>query len=106
MLPVVQILPALIQQLTLGNAILVAPPGAGKSTCLPLKLIESAVFTGQKIIMLQPRRIAVRSIAGYLAEQLGEAVGQTVGYRIRGESKVSANTKLEIGTEGILTRML
>ncbi|MFT5674586.1 MAG: ATP-dependent helicase HrpB [Paraglaciecola sp.] len=106
MLPVVQILPALIQQLSLGNAILVAPPGAGKSTCLPLKLIESTVFTGQKIIMLQPRRIAVRSIAGYLAEQLGEAVGQTVGYRIRGESKVSANTKLEIVTEGILTRML
>ncbi|MFT4937150.1 MAG: ATP-dependent helicase HrpB [Paraglaciecola sp.] len=106
MLPVVQILPPLIQQLSLGNAILVAPPGAGKSTCLPLELIKSTVFSGQKIIMLQPRRIAVRSIAGYLAEQLGEAVGQTVGYRIRGESKLSANTKLEIVTEGILTRML
>ncbi|KXI29501.1 ATP-dependent helicase [Paraglaciecola hydrolytica] len=106
MLPIEQILPQLQQQLVSGDAIVVAPPGAGKSTHLPLSLLKSALFQQQKIIMLQPRRIAVRNIARYLAEQLGEAVGQTVGYRIRGESKVSANTRLEIVTEGILTRML
>jgi ATP-dependent helicase HrpB len=105
-LPVVQVLPDLIQQLRHGDAILVAPPGAGKSTCLPLELLKAELFKGQKIIMLQPRRIAVRSIARYLAQQLNEPVGQTIGYRIRGENKTSAATKLEIVTEGILTRML
>jgi ATP-dependent helicase HrpB len=105
-LPVVDILPNLINQLRQGDAILVAPPGAGKSTCLPIELLKADLFNGQKIIMLQPRRIAVRSIAAYLAQQLGEKVGQSVGYRIRGESKISAGTKLEIVTEGILTRML
>ena len=106
LLPVEHILPVLHQQLMVGDAIVVAPPGAGKSTCLPLSLLKLAVFKDKKIILLQPRRIAVRNIAAYLASQLGEAVGQTVGYRIRGEVKVSANTRLEIVTEGILTRML
>lgn len=106
MLPVVQILPNLIQQLHHGDAILVAPPGAGKSTCLPLELLKTRQFSQQKIIMLQPRRIAVRNIARYLAQQLNEPVGQTIGYRIRGENKTSDATKLEIVTEGILTRML
>ncbi|MFT6991675.1 MAG: ATP-dependent helicase HrpB [Paraglaciecola sp.] len=106
MLPVEHILPALHQQLTVGDAIVVAPPGAGKSTCLPLSLLKLGVFKDKKIILLQPRRIAVRTIASYLASQLGESVGQTVGYRIRGEVKVSTNTRLEIVTEGILTRML
>jgi ATP-dependent helicase HrpB len=106
LLPIEHILPQLQQQLVSGDAIVVAPPGAGKSTCLPLFLLKSGLFPQQKIIMLQPRRIAVRNIARYLAEQLGETVGQTVGYRIRGESIVSANTRLEIVTEGVLTRML
>ena len=106
LLPIEQILPELQQQLLVGDAIVVAPPGAGKSTHLPLSLLKSALFGHQKIIMLQPRRLAVRNIARYLAEQLNESVGQTVGYRIRGESKVSTNTRLEIVTEGILTRML
>lgn len=106
MLPVEHILPALHQQLITGDAIVVAPPGAGKSTCLPLSLLKLSVFKDKKIILLQPRRIAVRAIASYLASQLGESVGQTIGYRIRGEVKVSANTRLEIVTEGILTRML
>lgn len=106
MLPIEQIIPDLKQQLTSGNAIVVAPPGAGKSTFLPLSLLGLSRLTEQKIILLQPRRIAVRNIASYLAEQLGEPVGKTVGYRIRGESKVSRETKLEIVTEGILTRML
>jgi ATP-dependent helicase HrpB len=106
LLPVEHILPALHKQLIDGDAIVVAPPGAGKSTCLPLSLLKLEVFKDKKIILLQPRRIAVRNIAAYLSSQLGEAVGQTVGYRIRGEVKVSANTRLEIVTEGILTRML
>jgi ATP-dependent helicase HrpB len=106
LLPVEHILPALHQQLIVGDAIVVASPGAGKSTCLPLSLLQLDVFKDQKIILLQPRRIAVRSIASYLSSQLGESVGQTIGYRIKGEVKVSANTRLEIVTEGILTRML
>lgn len=106
LLPVEHILPALHKQLIGGDAIVVAPPGAGKSTCLPLSLLKLDVFKDKKIILLQPRRIAVRTIASYLASQLGESVGHTIGYRIRGEVKVSANTRLEIVTEGILTRML
>jgi ATP-dependent helicase HrpB len=106
LLPVEHILPALHQQLIVGDAIVVAPPGAGKSTCLPLSLLKLDVFKDKKIILLQPRRIAVRNIAAYLASQLGEPVGRTVGYRIRGEVKVTNNTRLEIVTEGILTRML
>ena len=106
MLPVEHILPALHRQLIVGDAIVVAPPGAGKSTCLPLSLLKLDMLDGKKIILLQPRRIAVRNIATYLSSQLGESVGQTIGYRIRGEVKVSTNTRLEIVTEGILTRML
>jgi len=106
LLPVEHILAALHKQLIDGDAIVVAPPGAGKSTCLPLSLLKLDAFKDKKIILLQPRRIAVRNIAAYLSSQLGESVGKTVGYRIRGEVKVSANTRLEIVTEGILTRML
>lgn len=106
MLPITSILPQLQTQLLSGDAIVVAPPGAGKSTFLPLALLRCGLFAQQKIIMLQPRRIAVRNIAAFLAGQLNEPIGQTVGYRIRGEAKVSTNTRLEIVTEGILTRML
>ncbi|WP_371195915.1 ATP-dependent helicase HrpB [Glaciecola sp. SC05] len=106
MLPVTQIFPALNANLDAGNAIVVAPPGAGKSTALPLYLLKMSRFANSKIIMLQPRRVAARNIALYLAKQLGEEVGRTVGYRVRGENKTSAATRLEIVTEGILTRML
>jgi len=106
LLPVQEILSALILYLQNGNAIVVAPPGAGKSTVLPLFLLQQPAFQHSKIIMLQPRRIAARNIAHFLAEQLGEKVGKTVGYRIRGENKTSADTRLEIVTEGVLTRML
>ncbi|WP_394167579.1 ATP-dependent helicase HrpB [Photobacterium piscicola] len=85
--------------------ILKAPPGAGKSTRLPLALLETNTIVG-RIIMLEPRRLAARNIASYLAQQLGERVGQTVGLRVRGETKVSAQTRLEIVTEGVMTRML
>lgn len=88
------------------QVILQAPPGAGKSTYLPLKLLSHAKFNNQKILMLEPRRLAAKNIARFVAKQLGENVGESVGYRVKGEHKVGKNTRLEIITEGILTRML
>ncbi|GAL06550.1 ATP-dependent helicase HrpB [Photobacterium aphoticum] len=85
--------------------ILKAPPGAGKSTCLPLSILQQGSIDG-KIVMLEPRRLAARNIAQYLAAQLGEKVGETIGLRMRGESKTSAKTRLEVVTEGVMTRML
>lgn len=106
MLPIEPVLPELFEKLNNHDkVILQAPPGAGKSTFLPLKLVQQNVFSG-KVIMLEPRRLAARSIAHYIASQLGEPVGQTVGYRIRQEAKVSKQTRLEIVTEGILTRLI
>ncbi|MGL5947759.1 MAG: ATP-dependent helicase HrpB [Aeromonas sp.] len=87
------------------QVILQAPPGAGKSTWLPLALVRERAVTG-RIILLEPRRIAARNIARFLAAQLGEEVGATIGLRMRGESRVSARTRLEIVTEGVLTRCL
>lgn len=88
------------------TVILSAPPGAGKSTCLPLWLLNIEVLAEQKIYLLQPRRLAVKNIATYLANQLNEPVGKTVGYRLRNETKVSKNTRLEVITEGILTQII
>ncbi|MCG9554011.1 ATP-dependent helicase HrpB [Vibrio sp. Isolate31] len=85
--------------------ILKAAPGAGKSTFFPLQLVKTNAVQG-KIIMLEPRRLAARNIATYLASQLGEKVGESVGFRVRGESKTSSATRLEIVTEGIMTRMI
>ncbi|PHM61706.1 ATP-dependent RNA helicase HrpA [Xenorhabdus ishibashii] len=87
------------------QVLLHAPTGAGKSTGLPLAILQQAQLSG-RIIMLEPRRIAARSVAERLAEQLNEPVGMTIGYRMRSETKVSAATRLEVVTEGILTRML
>ena len=89
-----------------GNAVLSAPPGAGKSSRVPLWLLEAPWLEGRKILLLEPRRVAVRALARYAARLLGEDVGQTVGYRMRQESAVSARTRLEIITEGVLTRRL
>ena len=86
--------------------VLQAEPGAGKSTALPLCLLGAQWLGGKKIIMLEPRRVAAKSIAHYLAKQLGEKVGQRVGYQIKNDRKISSNTVLEIVTEGILTRRL
>ena len=86
--------------------VLEAPPGAGKTTQVPLALLDAPWLGGQKIILLEPRRVAARSAAQFMARQLGEEVGATVGYRIRFENKVSARTRVEVVTEGILTRML
>ncbi|WP_308243954.1 ATP-dependent helicase HrpB [uncultured Prevotella sp.] len=91
-----------------GNQSLVvtAPPGAGKSTLLPLTILAGLNNDGGKILMLEPRRLAARQIAERMAQMLGEEVGKTVGYRIRFENKVSKQTRIEVLTEGILTRML
>jgi ATP-dependent helicase HrpB len=106
-LPVAEIIPEVQQKLKEHTTIIIgAPPGAGKSTLLPLCLFEECFLAGKKIIMLEPRRLAARSIAMRMAELLNEEVGQTVGYRIRFENRVSAQTKIEVVTEGILTRML
>ncbi len=86
--------------------VLEAPPGAGKTTQVPLALLDEAWLGARKIVMLEPRRVAARAAAGFMAAQLGEAVGETVGYRIRFENRISARTRIEVVTEGILTRML
>ncbi|MEW6981126.1 ATP-dependent helicase HrpB [Colwelliaceae bacterium 6471] len=86
--------------------ILSAEPGAGKSTRLPLWLLDFAPFVGQKIYLLQPRRIAAKNVACYLAAQIGEPVGKTIGYRLRNDTKVSSTTKIEVITEGILTQII
>ena len=103
-LPIDDILPALVAALAdHGRAVLQAPPGAGKTTGVPPALLR---HVPGRIVMLEPRRLAARAAAERMAEVMGEAVGQTVGYRIRGERAVSATTRIEVVTEGILTRML
>ncbi|MGI4760748.1 MAG: ATP-dependent helicase HrpB [Janthinobacterium lividum] len=107
-LPVVAALPELLAALeTNSRAVLEAPPGAGKTTVVPLALLAAAWRPAhQKILVLEPRQLATRAAAARLAQLLGEPVGRTVGYRVRLDSKVSADTRLEVITEGILTRML
>lgn len=105
--PITPLLPDILQHLAAHpRLVLEAPPGAGKTTQVPLALLDAPWLAGRKIIMLEPRRVAARSAALFMAKQLGEAVGETVGYRIRFENKVSARTRIEVVTEGILTRML
>ncbi|WP_338218684.1 ATP-dependent helicase HrpB [Algoriphagus sp. oki45] len=106
-LPVSEIIPEVKKQLSSSNSLIIqAPPGAGKSTLLPLALLDQPWLAGKKIIMLEPRRLATKSIAQRMADMLGESVGKTVGYRIRFESAISNQTRLEVITEGILTRMM
>lgn len=88
------------------SAVVQAPPGAGKTTGVPLALLASPFLAGKKIVMLEPRRLAARASAARMAEVLGEPIGKTVGYRIRMEKKVSDETRIEVVTEGILTRMI
>ncbi len=105
--PISPLLPQIQQQLAVQpRLVLEAPPGAGKTTQVPLALLDAPWLQGRKIILLEPRRVAARSAALFMARQLGEEVGGTVGYRIRFENKVSARTRIEVVTEGILTRML
>ncbi|EPJ85230.1 ATP-dependent helicase HrpB [Pseudomonas sp. CFII64] len=106
-LPIDAVLPDLRQALAARHeAVLEAPPGAGKTTRVPLALLEETWLAGQTILMLEPRRLAARAAAERLASELGEKVGETVGYRIRLESRVGPNTRIEVVTEGILTRRL
>ena len=101
------VIPLLSEALTLGSAaILVAEPGAGKTTRVPLKLLGSSWLGSKKIVMLEPRRLAARAAAKRMAETLGEEIGETVGYTVRLDRKVSAKTRIEVVTEGILTRRL
>lgn len=88
------------------NCVLHAPPGAGKTTRVPLALLKNLDLAQKKIIMLEPRRLAARTAAIRLARSLGEQVGKTVGYRIKNDTKVSASTKIEVVTEGVLTRIM
>ncbi|MBO7746554.1 ATP-dependent helicase HrpB [Paenibacillus sp. MWE-103] len=88
------------------SAVLVAAPGAGKTTRVPLALLDAPWLAGRRILMLEPRRLAARSAARFMAASLGEAVGGTVGYRVRMDTKVGPATRIEVITEGVLTRML
>lgn len=106
-LPINHVIPEVISKLQDSNTLIVhAPPGAGKSTQLPLAILASGILKGSKILMLEPRRLAAKSIAERMSAILGQEVGQQVGYRIRFDNKVSSSTELEVLTEGILTRML
>ncbi len=105
-LPIRQVLPSLAHELSeQGRAVLSAPPGSGKTTAVPLALLEQPWLKG-RILMLEPRRLATRAAARRMADLLGERVGATVGYRVRFDHKVSAHTRIEVVTEGILTRRL
>jgi ATP-dependent helicase HrpB len=106
-LPVDSVIPDLRRALSERHeAILVAEPGAGKTTRVPLALLDEPWLGHQRIVMLEPRRLAARAAAQYLAQQLGEAVGATVGYRMRLDNRESASTRLLVVTEGVLSRML
>ncbi|MCD9027816.1 ATP-dependent helicase HrpB [Luteimonas sp. BDR2-5] len=105
--PITSLLPDIVGSLAAHpRLVLEAPPGAGKTTQVPLALLHADWLQGRRIVMLEPRRVAARSAAMFMARQLGEDVGGTVGYRIRFENRVSARTRIEVVTEGILTRML
>ena len=106
-LPIMQVLPDLMDHLrTSRAAVLIAEPGAGKTTAIPPAFLNEPWMAGKSILMLEPRRLAARSAATYISATLGESVGQTVGYRMRMDSKVSKNTRIVVVTEGVLTRML
>ena len=106
-LPITDVIDEVKNHLKSDSTLIVnAPPGAGKSTLLPLALLEEDWLGDQKILMLEPRRLAARSIASRMSDLLGDAVGNTVGYRVRFDNKVSEKTKIEVLTEGILTRMI
>ncbi|MDX1530479.1 MAG: ATP-dependent helicase HrpB, partial [Rhodothermales bacterium] len=106
-LPIDPVLPALRDALREHPAaVLQAPPGAGKTTRVPLALLDEPWLAGKKLVMLEPRRLATRAAARRMAATLGERVGETVGYRVRLDTRVSRRTRIEVVTEGVLTRML
>jgi len=106
-LPIQGVIPEIRQYfLTAHELVLEAPPGAGKTTVVPLSLLDEAWLQGKKIVMLEPRRIAARAAASRMAQLLGEPVGKRVGYQVRHDKKISRETKIEVITEGVLTRRL
>ena len=106
-LPVEAVLPELRRALAAGSAaVLEAPPGAGKTTLVPLHLLAEPWLAGRRILMLEPRRLAARAAAMRMAELLGEAVGGTVGYAMRFDRRIGPATRIEVVTEGLLTRYL
>lgn len=100
------VLPALQAALARGHAVLTAPPGSGKTTVVPLALLEESWLGRKNILILEPRRLAARAAAGRMAALLGEPIGQTVGYQIRFDRRIGPATRIEVLTEGILTRRL
>jgi ATP-dependent helicase HrpB len=106
-LPVDDVIPELRDALhATPNAALEAPPGAGKTTRVPIALLHESWLHGERIVMLEPRRLAARTAATFMARTLGERVGETVGFRVRGETRVGRGTRIEVVTEGVLSRML
>jgi ATP-dependent helicase HrpB len=106
-LPVTAALEPLQTALAAGrNGVLLAPPGSGKTTVVPLALLAAPWLAGQSILLLEPRRLAARAAARFMAGRLGEAVGERVGYRVRLDQRVSSRTRVEVITEGILVRRL
>ncbi|WP_284210850.1 ATP-dependent helicase HrpB, partial [Methylobacterium brachythecii] len=106
-LPIDAVLPQLREALVVSSAaVLVAPPGAGKTTRVPLALLQEPWLADQKIILLEPRRLAARGAAERMAKTLGQSVGETVGLRVRLGSRISARTRIEVVTEGVFSRMI
>jgi ATP-dependent helicase HrpB len=106
-LPITEVLPEIARALADGpNAVLQAPPGAGKTTGVPPLLLSQPWLAGRKIVMLEPRRLAARAAARRMAAVMGEEVGDTVGYRVRMDAKVSARTRIEVVTDGVFTRLI
>src|SRR6185369_8751887 len=106
-LPIEPVLPEIRARLAVNtSAVLVAQPGAGKTTCVPIALLGEQWLGDRHIVMLEPRRLAARAAAARMAEMLGQRVGETVGYAVRLERKISRRTRIEVVTEGVLTRRL
>ncbi|GIQ62481.1 ATP-dependent helicase HrpB [Paenibacillus cisolokensis] len=106
-LPIDDVWPDLRDALRAGpNAVLVAPPGSGKTTRVPLMMLDEPWLGGRRVLLLEPRRLAARSAAAFMARSLGEQTGETVGYRVRLDTRVGPGTRIEVVTEGVLTRML
>ena len=107
MFPVEEVIPGIAESLARNRTVVLrAPPGSGKTTCVPPALLNAPFLKGKKILMLEPRRLAARSCAAYIASRLGEPLGETVGFQVRLERKISARTRLEIVTEGLLAQRL
>ena len=106
-LPIAAVMPEILASLAAHpRLVLEAPPGAGKTTQVPLALLDAPWLAGQQIVMLEPRRVAARAAATFMARQLGEVPGERVGYHIRFERKASAQTRILVVTEGLLARMI